>query len=1374
MAIGVYKSKVSIPEIGINVASSNTKANSLQSISNSYAQTSNLFFQAAGDEAKKKATEFGMSVPIEKVMGINPDTQLPEAYSLPENYGTIAMDAFKQVIDQRFFEAIENDYRAKAKELYTKYSLDVAGFENAFLKYTSEVVDVAQGKFKEFAREVGINQTKGYVANIRSNIFAASVKKAQDSYNKARDELTQVSMQYGMGIEKGTLNPLIDTELDYNSNVQNVLPSSYFNNYVAGFIKNAEPHIKSGLISASTVNEDVRIANLNYLRGSLSDILSIHALDKNEVLSEAFANSILTGTDNKYLPITAREFIHDLNKHGANLDFRNKLITDFNRDQSTRSAARQADQDRLKQIKDDKIKREKQEKNSAINDNYQDLKSSLIKNQKTIIKEISTDNTDSIITLFNKFDTTEDSIRKRVVKNLDDDNIPNNSISDSQANQLINTLDDTRGKVVNAKFGLAINSIALTSKDSEKLIQIKDHVTQIFRGNVSVDKLNADLLGAEAFNQFASILTVAPDPETIVKNFSLDSNLSSLDTKIRITKDNEKITEDNQKALDKRKAKLKLETDRFDFQAEVDKRFNRILSNAKQGIINSDLNLFLSDLKTNGLPLEEYEGEVLFEDAASKIKKYKDDIASAFISHELNSLISENVNGERVKVKIQDLENILLFLNSGDNTIPIPENLKNEYNNIQKIYNYNAVENRTLFKQIVNSFKNRIIETQNKLEKIDIFVQAKSGLISVDPNKANDIYKNINYPEGNYNKYTHYTSIDRAKDFDLYSLIVHGNTPQDLIEVVREYATDSQAPEFQNVNTENLVALLLNMRAFPINNKLIDITPNAFYKDSNISKLMTVIDFAMNDENINVSAENLNILMNQVNQNTDAFTNFLELNKKKLDDEDFEFHVNKLLDVKGVSRLSDPSFFEMLDRELPVAMSLGQIKDIDTLDLFIEKRYKNIWKFSNEVVENPGNVNGGMTSFPLEKIFLKESHLKAYKEHLAIDKVMPFLKKHLDENFVEAGFAIKFGNQLFLSKEDYNEKNVITIMLQRLNDSDANPTTMISKVGEHRGSLNIFPYTDVQATNRLGEQFGVYFHQDGMPTLLPLGGLQQVDQLDPVTKFHYESIKSGSFTKEGDSIEPRVIGFNVNNQNVSFVVPTFWNGKLMPNQTEEDINNLVKVMKENGYELTDFPSFFDVIEADSWLRSTIKTWENIGLNKERAETILDQHSFQTTDIFKVNPFEYARTLNRIDAQKLNQEIIRKEFANNKGIISDHIHGYVRPGKFRTSQGFEDMSMLEAKEEAEKIIKLQIDERNALKRKAINKIKFGYLFLEDEFIEGQINPEDKFKIKSIVPIDGVHLPDPNQVLNRTKKDRFDNNGEGNFSDKLINLLKDLFK
>ena len=142
MAIGVYKSKVSIPEIGINVASSNTKANSLQSISNSYAQTSNLFFQAAGDEAKKKATEFGMSVPIEKVMGINPDTQLPEAYSLPENYGTIAMDAFKQVIDQRFFEAIENDYRAKAKELYTKYSLDVAGFENAFLKYTSEYLEL--------------------------------------------------------------------------------------------------------------------------------------------------------------------------------------------------------------------------------------------------------------------------------------------------------------------------------------------------------------------------------------------------------------------------------------------------------------------------------------------------------------------------------------------------------------------------------------------------------------------------------------------------------------------------------------------------------------------------------------------------------------------------------------------------------------------------------------------------------------------------------------------------------------------------------------------------------------------------------------------------------------------------------------------------------------------------------------------------------------------------------------------------------------------------------------------------------------------------------------------------------------------------------
>ena len=57
-------------------------------------------------------------------------------------------------------------------------------------------------------------------------------------------------------------------------------------------------------------------------------------------------------------------------------------------------------------------------------------------------------------------------------------------------------------------------------------------------------------------------------------------------------------------------------------------------------------------------------------------------------------------------------------------------------------------------------------------------------------------------------------------------------------------------------------------------------------------------------------------------------------------------------------------------------------------------------------------------------------------------------------------------------------------------------------------------------------------------------------------------------------------------------------------------------------------------------------------------------------------------------------------------------------------------------------------------------------------ETNLDPNDS--IKSEVAKEIGSNETKQKSINRTKKDRFDNNGEGNFSDKLINLLKDLFK
>ena len=186
-----------------------------------------------------------------------------------------------------------------------------------------------------------------------------------------------------------------------------------------------------------------------------------------------------------------------------------------------------------------------------------------------------------------------------------------------------------------------------------------------------------------------------------------------------------------------------------------------------------------------------------------------------------------------------------------------------------------------------------------------------------------------------------------------------------------------------------------------------NIIPTRFKNDADIMRLLAVADFTMQDENVDFSqiVSNLTLAKNNM-QNIDLFVKKF---KKELENESYEDHIQSVLGVKGINRLSDPDFFRMLDNEIPVASALGIFQDIAGLNNFLEKRYKDNWLFSNEVLENFNTPSGqNMTRYALQK--LSDKNLReATKDSIILETVLPFLNnqfEYTNNPIFEDGFLL--------------------------------------------------------------------------------------------------------------------------------------------------------------------------------------------------------------------------------------------------------------------------------------------------------------------------------------------------------------------------------
>ena len=197
MAIKVYKSNVASGNIGVNVAGANTTASSFASLSNTFNSFANNMFNEAAKLAQKEGLQAAQEATLANILQIDKDTGNPVAYQEEGIYGSIFTDAFNEIIDRRYVSGIQEDLINVNKELATKYSLNLQGYQNAFTEYYTGKINGANPKWKNIVNEQSESLITGTSITIANNIAAYQKKQAELQFDYETEKEKEMAYQLG-------------------------------------------------------------------------------------------------------------------------------------------------------------------------------------------------------------------------------------------------------------------------------------------------------------------------------------------------------------------------------------------------------------------------------------------------------------------------------------------------------------------------------------------------------------------------------------------------------------------------------------------------------------------------------------------------------------------------------------------------------------------------------------------------------------------------------------------------------------------------------------------------------------------------------------------------------------------------------------------------------------------------------------------------------------------------------------------------------------------------------------------------------------------------------------------------------------------------
>ena len=133
---------------------------------------SDIMFKRAAVQAEKAGKEAALSIESEKVVTFDPITQKPVAYTPPKPFGTIAAEAYQNVINQRFNQEIEFDIKLRASELASQFQNSPNGselYKQAMDDYVNQLKENAGGMYGEYISGVGTDYTEMTYLNLKEN-----------------------------------------------------------------------------------------------------------------------------------------------------------------------------------------------------------------------------------------------------------------------------------------------------------------------------------------------------------------------------------------------------------------------------------------------------------------------------------------------------------------------------------------------------------------------------------------------------------------------------------------------------------------------------------------------------------------------------------------------------------------------------------------------------------------------------------------------------------------------------------------------------------------------------------------------------------------------------------------------------------------------------------------------------------------------------------------------------------------------------------------------------------------------------------------------------------------------------------------------------
>lgn len=186
-----------------------------EQIGNAIAETAGRFadiaFKRAAADAEKKGTEKALAIESSDLIKMDPITNKPVALTPPSAYGDIAAEAYQNIIQKRYGQAIEREIQNKGAEL-AKTAPNANAFKKAMSEYVGSMYNAEADStyYSNVVKEYGddyVEKTYTTLRNKEITAYRAKVKR------EARIENVKTALNFKARVAAGEVSPELEKDL---------------------------------------------------------------------------------------------------------------------------------------------------------------------------------------------------------------------------------------------------------------------------------------------------------------------------------------------------------------------------------------------------------------------------------------------------------------------------------------------------------------------------------------------------------------------------------------------------------------------------------------------------------------------------------------------------------------------------------------------------------------------------------------------------------------------------------------------------------------------------------------------------------------------------------------------------------------------------------------------------------------------------------------------------------------------------------------------------------------------------------------------------------------------------------------------------------